>query len=155
MTKSGIFPIYTNSVLNNQASPSAQRADGLPGNTDNATAIFHIFARVYYIQGLALLPGKVKHKVIEPGVFFPPCLSPLVIVHILFPPSSRQSVLISLKRPLFGSFERITVTRSSSSHDFSACNKDLTNTNTRQGVCRYLNSGMEKCIITVYMIMVY
>lgn len=36
--------------------------DGLPGNTDNVPDIFHILARIYYIPGLALLPGKVKQS---------------------------------------------------------------------------------------------
>ncbi len=47
--KKGIFPLYTNWMLNNLAAAAALgAADGLQGNRDNSAVIFHILQSIIF-----------------------------------------------------------------------------------------------------------
>lgn len=47
--RKGIFPLYTNWMLNNLAAAAALgAADGLQGNTDNSAVIFHILQSIIF-----------------------------------------------------------------------------------------------------------
>ena len=47
--RKGIFPLYTNWMLNNLAAAAALgAADGLQGNGDNSAVIFHILQSIIF-----------------------------------------------------------------------------------------------------------
>lgn len=47
--RKGIFPLYTNWMLNNLAAAAALgAADGLQGNRDNSAVIFHILQSIIF-----------------------------------------------------------------------------------------------------------
>lgn len=43
-----VFPLYTNWMLNNLAAAAQGAADGLQGNRDNGTVIFHILQSIIF-----------------------------------------------------------------------------------------------------------
>lgn len=48
MSEKGIFPLYTNWMLNNLAAAAQGAADGLQGNRDNGAVIFHILQSIIF-----------------------------------------------------------------------------------------------------------